>query len=182
MKEKIYLCVCVYTYACVHTKLVQLCPTLCDPMDCSLPGSSVHGILQARIQEWVTPSSRRSWEGDPHNLLQGILRSPSIYLSIYLHTHTYMCIYMCVKTWRDNITWVFIWRTRFEERGEDVRIELLGNKDGDQQRNSDWMSCAIFSRAEESKHQEFYSWLSSPSWFLKKWTIMSKELKPLSVM
>ena len=29
------------------------CPTLCDPMDCSLPGSSVHGILQARILEWV---------------------------------------------------------------------------------------------------------------------------------
>ena len=38
--------------------VAQLCPTLCDPMDCSLPGSSVHGILQARILEWVaTPSS-----------------------------------------------------------------------------------------------------------------------------
>ena len=31
----------------------QLCPTLCNPMDCSLPGSSVHRILQARIMEWV---------------------------------------------------------------------------------------------------------------------------------
>ena len=31
----------------------QLCPTLCDPKDCSLPGSSVHGISQARILEWV---------------------------------------------------------------------------------------------------------------------------------
>ena len=42
-------------------KLLQLCPTLCDPMDCSPPGSSVHGILQARILEWVTmPSSRGS--------------------------------------------------------------------------------------------------------------------------
>ena len=29
------------------------CPTLCDPMDSSLPGSSVHGILQARIPEWA---------------------------------------------------------------------------------------------------------------------------------
>ena len=39
----------------------QLCPTLCDPMDCSLPGSSLHGILQARILEWVAISfSRRS--------------------------------------------------------------------------------------------------------------------------
>jgi len=33
--------------------VVQLCPTLCDPMDCSPPGSSTRGILQARIPEWV---------------------------------------------------------------------------------------------------------------------------------
>ena len=39
----------------------QSCPTLCDPMDCSLPGSSSHGILQARILEWVAiPFSRGS--------------------------------------------------------------------------------------------------------------------------
>ena len=37
----------------------QLCLTLCDPMDCSLPGSSVHGISQARILEWVAISSSR---------------------------------------------------------------------------------------------------------------------------
>ena len=35
----------------VHAKSLQSCPTLCDPMDCSLPGSSVHGILQAKILE-----------------------------------------------------------------------------------------------------------------------------------
>ena len=35
------------------TEVAQLCPTLRDPMDCSLPGSSVHGILQARVLEWV---------------------------------------------------------------------------------------------------------------------------------
>ena len=34
------------------TKSLQLCPTLCDPMDCSPPGSSVHGISQARPLEW----------------------------------------------------------------------------------------------------------------------------------
>ena len=34
---------------CMHAKSLQLCPALCDPMDWSLPGSSVHGILQARI-------------------------------------------------------------------------------------------------------------------------------------
>ena len=43
---------------CVVT---QLRPTLCDSMDCSLPGSSVHGTLQAKIPEWVAmPSSRGS--------------------------------------------------------------------------------------------------------------------------
>ena len=45
---------------CVYT---QLCLTRCDPMVCSLPGSSVHGILQARILEWVAISFSRgsSW-------------------------------------------------------------------------------------------------------------------------
>ena len=37
----------------------HLCPTLCDPKDCSPPGSSVHGILQARILEWVAISFSR---------------------------------------------------------------------------------------------------------------------------
>ncbi|XDA89189.1 hypothetical protein R6Z07F_018824 [Ovis aries] len=42
-------------------KLLQLCPILCNPVGCSPPGSSVHGILQARILEWVaTPSCRGS--------------------------------------------------------------------------------------------------------------------------
>ena len=42
-------------------KLLQSCPTLCDPVDCNPPGSSVLGILQARILEWVAmPSSRGS--------------------------------------------------------------------------------------------------------------------------
>ena len=44
--------------ACVHAKSLPSCLTLCDTMVCSLPGSSVHGILQARILEWVAmPSS-----------------------------------------------------------------------------------------------------------------------------
>ena len=51
--------ICIYAY--VRANLLQLCPTLCNPMDCSLPGSSVHGTLQARILEWVAiPSSRGS--------------------------------------------------------------------------------------------------------------------------
>ena len=52
--------------ACMCAKLIQLCLTLCNPMDCSPPGSSVHGILQTRILEWVAmPSSRgSSWPRD----------------------------------------------------------------------------------------------------------------------
>ena len=47
--------------ACMRAKLFQSCPTLCDSMDCSPPGSSVHGILQARALEWVaSPSSKGS--------------------------------------------------------------------------------------------------------------------------
>ena len=37
----------------MHVKPLQSCPSLCDSMDCGPPGSSVHGILQARILEWV---------------------------------------------------------------------------------------------------------------------------------
>ena len=44
------MCVCVRT---------QSCPTLCDPVDCSPPESTVHGILQARILEWVAISFSR---------------------------------------------------------------------------------------------------------------------------
>ena len=55
----VWVCVCVFV--CVCTKSFQSCPTLCNTMDCSLPGSSMHGILQARIPEWVAiPSSRGS--------------------------------------------------------------------------------------------------------------------------
>ena len=36
--------------------IAQSCPILCDPVDCSPPGSSVHGILQARILEWIAIS------------------------------------------------------------------------------------------------------------------------------
>ena len=45
--------------SCSSSLFAQLCLTLCDPMDCSLPGSSVHGISQARTLEWVAISFSR---------------------------------------------------------------------------------------------------------------------------
>ena len=43
----------------VTSEVAQLCPILCDPMDCSLPQSSIHGIFQARVLEWVAISFSR---------------------------------------------------------------------------------------------------------------------------
>ena len=44
--------VCCIAVSDGESKVAQSCPTLDDPMDCSLPGSSVHGIFQARVLEW----------------------------------------------------------------------------------------------------------------------------------
>ena len=58
----------IYTYMsmCMCVLVAQSCPTLCDSSDCNSPGSSVHGILQATVLEWVAmPSSRgSSWPRD----------------------------------------------------------------------------------------------------------------------
>ena len=49
----------ILVYWCVRAKSLLSCLTLCSPVDCSLPGPSVHGILQARILEWVAMLSSR---------------------------------------------------------------------------------------------------------------------------
>ena len=59
-------------YFIVKVLLTQSCPTLCDPMDCSPPGSLVHGILQARILEWVAMPA----------LLQGIFLTQELNLGL----------------------------------------------------------------------------------------------------
>ena len=85
--KEIYVCVCIYIYSalkyilyityitlCAVLCLVtHSCPTLCNPMDYSPPGSSVHGILQARILEWVAmPSSMESSQGRDRIQVSGI--------------------------------------------------------------------------------------------------------------
>ena len=77
-----------------HTHLsllvTQLCLTLCDPMDCSPPGSSVHGIFQARIMEWVAISfsGGSSWPRERVSWLLCIGRR-ILYLS-HVGSHVYM--------------------------------------------------------------------------------------------
>ena len=56
--EVLSLYVCLYILVCCCL-VAKSCPTLCDPVDCSLPGSSVCGTSQARILEWVVISYSR---------------------------------------------------------------------------------------------------------------------------
>ena len=55
-----------------ESEVAQSCPTLCDPIDCSLPGSSVHGILQARVLEWIVISFSRG-SSQPRAQTQALL-------------------------------------------------------------------------------------------------------------
>ena len=97
-RKTLYTCVCM----CVCT---QLCPTLCDPMDCNLPDSSVHGIFQARLLEWVAISSSRGFSqlrDQTHVSYIGrqilyqlhCMGSPYIYMTVY----KYICMYICIYT------------------------------------------------------------------------------------
>ena len=63
---KLYLPSLITSFYCMPAKLLQSCPALCDPMDCSPTGSSHCGILHARIPEWVAVPSTRgsSWPRD----------------------------------------------------------------------------------------------------------------------
>ena len=56
-------CIHIYTHTAKSAKSLQSCPTLCDPIDSSPPGSPVPGILQARTLEWVAISFSNAWKG-----------------------------------------------------------------------------------------------------------------------
>ena len=70
---------------CVCALCAQLCPTLCDPKDCSPPDSSVHRIFQARILEWVAISSSR--ESSQPELQHVSLASPSLAGGFFTTAH-----------------------------------------------------------------------------------------------
>ena len=55
----------IWNAAAAAANLLQLCPTLCDPIDSSPPGSSIPGIFQARILEWVAISFSKIWNNQP---------------------------------------------------------------------------------------------------------------------
>ena len=74
-------------------KSLQSCPTLCDPMDCSLPRFSVHGILQARTLEWVAISFSNAWRWKVKvNSLSRVwlLATPGLQPTRLLHTWDFL--------------------------------------------------------------------------------------------
>ena len=80
-----------------HCVLVaQLCPTLCNPMDCTLPGSSVHGILQERYWSGLSfpsPVDLPDPRIKPRSALQASsLRIPSLNTHTHTHTHTHLAV------------------------------------------------------------------------------------------
>ena len=97
-----------HTAATVAAKSLQSCPTLSDPMDCSLQGSSVHGIFQVRVLEWIAISfsrgSSRSRARTQVSCIAGRLYhlshqgSPILHellTNIYPATIIYACCSMC---------------------------------------------------------------------------------------
>ena len=106
----------------VCAKSLQSCPTLCDPMDCRPPSSSLHGILQARILEWVAmpfsrdlpdPKIRPTYPVTPAlqagSLPLGHWRSQYIYIYLYLYLYLSVCVCVyksklpCCTTETNNI-------------------------------------------------------------------------------
>ena len=83
----------VHNHVLCHAKSLQSCLTLCDPMVCGMPGSSVHGILQARILEWVAMpfSWGSSWPRDPNSCL---LQLPHCSRILYSWATTEACTTM----------------------------------------------------------------------------------------
>ena len=95
--------VCVCVCVCVHA---QSCSTLCDLIDCSPPGSSVHWIFQARILEWVALSSSRgsSWSMDQIHLLYLLLGRQILYHCTTFSTrHLILCPYSNRKTTKSDV-------------------------------------------------------------------------------
>ena len=74
-----------FSNACMHAKSLQSCPTLCDPVDSSPPGSSVHRILQARILEWVAISFS-TIGGNNTKILRGIWLEVIVLWVIFFQT------------------------------------------------------------------------------------------------
>ena len=93
---------CIYTYICCLVP--KSCPTVCDPMDCSPPGSSVHGISQARILEWIAISfSRGSSQPRDQTLISCISKRILYHWAAIRLTHTHTHTHTHTQIWRSKV-------------------------------------------------------------------------------
>ena len=73
-----------------ESEVAQSCATSSDPMDCSLPGSSVHGIFQARVLEWLAIAfSKDEPQSDPKPFFQENYFIFGMLIHVHTHTHTH---------------------------------------------------------------------------------------------
>ena len=105
--------------ACVHAQSLQSCSTICNPMDCSPSGSSVHGILQARILEWVAmpapgdlpiPGIKPAFSSSSALQADSLpTEPPGKPFSRWAHNFSFLCslffIYLYKGNWRVLMTW-----------------------------------------------------------------------------
>ena len=100
--------------ACLHAKLLQSCLTLCDPMNCSPPGSSVHRILLARILDWVVmPSSRGS--SPPRDQTQ-VSMSPAFFFSLRCYEKYIYLLFILEANYFTILYWLCHTLTRILHR------------------------------------------------------------------
>ena len=93
-----------FFYLCICAKSLQSCPNLCNPMDCSPPVFSIHGILQAGILDWVSPPPRvfLTQGSKPHLLCLPALKSrfftsSAIWEALILHVTVHFSQYHLLK-------------------------------------------------------------------------------------
>ena len=91
---------CHFLLQCMKVKseseVAQSCLTLSDPMDCSLPGSSIHGIFQARVLEWVAIVFSKIYIYIYTRVLEWVA---IVFSYIYIYTHTYIYIHIYINTY-----------------------------------------------------------------------------------
>ena len=98
--------------ACVYAKSLQSCPTLCELMNHSPTGSYVHGILQARILEWVALDTKGQssilfqllYLPSFHKVSQGTHARVHTHIHIHTHTHTHTPQTQFYFKWRQKIS------------------------------------------------------------------------------
>ena len=132
MSLHISISISIYLYRYTYIVKALSCPTLCNPVDCSSPGSSIHGILRARILEWVAISFCRG-SSQPRDRTQvsciagrrfNLWATREAYTDIHIYVHyVYIFIYIHSNTIKEQARWRKERRVGTpEERVEEMRM------------------------------------------------------------